>query len=101
MTKGHFGLSLGVYWGSQILVSVLTLGSAGLLTLLVFTGNHSVTTEVVTQSVANAVMSVVMTPFAACALVALYFDLRIRDEAYDVQAMIARLDRRQADAYRA
>jgi hypothetical protein len=101
LTKTHYGLTLGVYWGSQILVSILTLGSAGLLTLFIFTGDHSVTTEVISQSVANAVVSVVMTPFTACALVALYFDLRIRNEGYDVQALIARLDRRQTDASRA
>ena len=38
-------------------------------------------------------------PFAAAALVVLYFDLRIRTEAFDVQMMIARLDAsRAADA---
>jgi hypothetical protein len=101
LTKPHYGLTLGVYWGSTLLVNVLTVGSAGLLTLFIFRGDHSPAMEVVTQSVSFAVASVFMTPFAACAAVALYFDLRIRNEAYDVQAMIARLDRRQADSYRA
>jgi hypothetical protein len=61
--------------------------------VFIFTSHHSSSTEVIAQSVSNAVVSVVMTPFAATALVALYFDLRIRNEAFDVQVMIQRLDR--------
>jgi len=41
---------------------------------------------VIGQSVASASQEFLTTPFIATATVALYFDLRIRDEAYDVQA---------------
>jgi hypothetical protein len=44
---------------------------------------------VLAQSLANAVASVLTTPFVAAATVALYFDLRIRDEAFDVQVAMA------------
>ena len=44
----------------------------------------------VAQGAVNIVASVLTTPFVAAATVALYFDLRIRDEAFDVQMAIAR-----------
>ena len=43
----------------------------------------------IAQGVANTIASLLTTPFVAAAIVALYFDLRIRDEAFDVQMAIA------------
>ena len=59
----------------------------------VIRAGDSPTADVIAQSVGNAVASILTIPFAATALVALYFDLRIRAEAFDVQMMIARLDK--------
>jgi len=39
---------------------------------------------------------VLTTPFVATAIVVLYFDLRIRDEAFDVQLLMQRNDARIA-----
>ena len=42
-----------------------------------------------TQGVVNIIASCITTPFVAAVAVALYFDLRIRDEAFDVQLAMA------------
>ena len=49
----------------------------------------SATAVVAAEGLVNVVASVVTTPFVAAAVVALYFDLRIRDEAFDVQMAMA------------
>ena len=92
LTKTAFGVSFGVYWLGQLLVFALSLGLAGLFTLLITTAD-STSADVIAQSVGTAVATVVTTPFLAAAVVALYFDLRIRGEGFDVQMMIAQLDR--------
>ena len=47
---------------------------------------------VIGQSIANTIAGVLTTPFVATAIVVLYFDLRIRDEAFDVQLLMQRND---------
>jgi hypothetical protein len=92
LTKTKFWLSFGVYWLSQLLVVALSFGlGAGLGWVL--TSTDSDAAEVIAQSVGNAAATVVTLPFAAAAIVALYFDLRIRNEAFDVQMMLVDLDR--------
>jgi len=51
---------------------------------------------VIGQSTANAISAAIVTPFAATAIVVLYFDLRIRDEAFDVQMLMQRDHERAA-----
>ena len=46
----------------------------------------------IAQGIANAIAALLTTPFVAAAIVALYFDLRIRDEAFDVQLAMQRND---------
>jgi hypothetical protein len=91
LTRVRFWLSFGVFWLSQLLVLALSTGFAAALALLI-RGNDSPSADVIAQSIANAVASVITVPFAAAAVVALYFDLRIRAEAFDVQMMLLRLD---------
>ncbi len=50
----------------------------------------------IAQSIASTIAGVLTTPFVAAAIVTLYFDLRIRDEAYDIQLMMQRNDARLA-----
>jgi hypothetical protein len=92
LTKAAFWLAFGVYWLGQLLVFALSLGLAGLFTLLITTAD-SASADVIAQSVGTAIATVVTTPFLAAAVVALYFDLRIRNEGFDIQMMIAQLDR--------
>ena len=89
----RFWLAFGVVWLSQLLVIALSSGLTAGLGWVIQAGD-SPTADVIAQSVGNAVASILTIPFAATALVALYFDLRIRAEAFDVQMMIARLDER-------
>jgi len=96
LTKSAFGVSFGVYWLGQLLVFSLTIGLAGLL-LLAITTADSASAEVIAQSIGTAIATVVTTPFLAAAVVALYFDLRIRAEGFDVQMMTAQLDQPQTD----
>jgi len=91
LTKVKFWLSFGVVWLSQLLVIGLGLGLAALFGLLTWSSN-SADADTIAQSVASAVASIVTVPFAAAAIVALYFDLRIRAEAFDVQMMMNGLD---------
>lgn len=87
LTKGHFWHVLGVVLSAALIGSLL---NAALATgLNIFARSASPTTLVLAQAVANAVASVLTTPFVAAATVALYFDLRIRDEAFDVQIAMA------------
>jgi hypothetical protein len=95
LTKIRFWLAFGVVWLSQLLVFVLGFG-LGVALVWAIASTDSPSAEVIAQSTANAVASIITTPFAAAAVVVLYFDLRIRGEAFDVQMMIARLDERRA-----
>jgi hypothetical protein len=97
-TKARFWLAFGVVWLSQLLITALSFGLAAGLGWVI-QSSDSATAEVIAQSVSSAIATTITLPFAAAALVVLYFDLRIRTEAFDVQMMIARLDAsRAADA---
>jgi hypothetical protein len=95
LTRGHFFRVLGLVLCAQLLTAVLNIG----LTLAVAaamrnTGNA--TAGVISQGIANTVVAVLTTPFLAAAVVACYFDLRIRNEAFDVQLLMQRNDVRHA-----
>jgi hypothetical protein len=94
LTKVRFWLAFGVFWLSELLVQALSIGLAVAIAFLI-RSNDSPAAEVVAQSVGTAIASIITVPFAAAALVALYFDLRIRAEAFDVQMMLVRLDERR------
>jgi hypothetical protein len=87
LTKRHFWHVLGVVLTATLIGSILN--SALAAGLNIFARSASPTTLVLAQALANAVASVLTTPFVAAATVALYFDLRIRDEAFDVQLALA------------
>jgi hypothetical protein len=95
LTKVKFWLAFGVFWLSQLLVLALSTGLAAAFAWAT-RSNDSASASVIAQSVANAAASIITVPFAATAIVALYFDLRIRAEAFDVQMMIAGLDDKRA-----
>ena len=87
LTKGHFWHVLGVVLSCRADRLPLECRSRPGSTSL--PRSASPTTLVLAQGVANAVASILTTPFVAAATVALYFDLRIRDEAFDVQMAMA------------
>jgi|SoiMethySBSTD1v2_1073268.scaffolds.fasta_scaffold305019_2 hypothetical protein len=87
LTKGHFWHVLGVVLTATLIGTLLNASLAAALNI--FARSSSPTTLVLAQGVANTVASILTTPFVAAATVALYFDLRIRDEAFDVQMAMA------------
>jgi hypothetical protein len=87
LTKSHFWHVIGVVLAATMLGTLLNAALAAGLNI--FAQNTGTATIVVAQGAANAVASVLTTPFVAAATVALYFDLRIRDEAFDVQMAMA------------
>jgi hypothetical protein len=87
LTKAHFWHVLGVVLAATLIGTLLNAALAAGLN--VFAQTASTTTIVVAQGVVNVIASVLTTPFVSAATVALYFDLRIRDEAFDVQMAMA------------
>lgn len=97
LAQARFWLVLGVFWLTQLLITALSGGVVAALEIALL-DRDAAHAQIVGQAVANTFASIVLTPFVATAVVALYFDLRIRAEAFDVQMMIASLDARPAAA---
>lgn len=95
LTKTHIFHVLGLVLTVQLLVSVLNLALVSGVSLLTRTSD-SIVGAVIGQSIASTVAGILTTPFVATAIVALYFDLRIRDEGFDVQMLMQRNDARHA-----
>lgn len=95
LVKSHFWLALGLVVTAQVLTTVIALGLTTAAELVI-RGDGSSTGSIIAQSVAAAVSALLTTAFVATATVVLYFDLRIRDEAFDVQLMMQRDDARFA-----
>jgi len=95
LTKSKVGHVLGVVLTARLLVGVLSAGFAVAVNFLLRSGD-SVVSAVIGQSIASAVAGILTTPFVATATVALYFDLRIRNEAFDVQLLMQRNEPRVA-----
>ena len=50
------------------------------------------------RGIANSIANTVTWPFVAAAILVCYFDLRIRDEGFDVQLLMQSVDDRYAAA---
>jgi hypothetical protein len=97
LAKSHFFRVLGLVLTAQLLATVLNIGLTLAVAVLMRNGGNT-TAGVISQGVANTVVAVFTTPFIAAAIVACYFDLRIREEAFDVQLLMQRNDARHATA---
>jgi hypothetical protein len=95
LTRAHAMHVLGLVLTAQLLALVLN-GSLALAVNLVVHAGNSPVAAVIGQSIAGAIAGCLTTPFIATAIVVMYFDLRIRDEAFDVQLMMQRNDARSA-----
>jgi hypothetical protein len=84
LTRSHFWHVLGLILSASILSALLNAGLAIVLNLWSVHG-ASPTSLAIAQGIANSLGLLLTAPFVAAAVVALYFDLRIRDEAFDVQ----------------
>ena len=100
LTKTHFLRVLGLVLTAQLLGIVVNLGLAAAVAALLRTGGGT-TALVISQGIASTVAAVLTTPFIAAAIVSCYFDLRIRNEAFDVQLLMQHNDARHAAAHAA
>jgi hypothetical protein len=97
LVKAHFFRALGLVLAAQVLGAVVNVGLSAAVGLLERNSDNT-TAAVIGQGIASAVAATLTTPFLATATVVLYFDLRIRNEAYDVQLLMQRNDTRYAQA---
>jgi len=88
LTRTHFWHVLGLIMTASLLSALLNVTLAAALDRWSSSGASS-TTIVVAQGLVNTIASLITVPFVSTAIVALYFDLRIRDEAFDVQLAMA------------
>jgi hypothetical protein len=88
LTRSHFWHVLGVVLAASLLGALLNTALAAGLNIWSANGG-SPTSLVIAQGIANTIGSLITAPFVAATIVALYFDLRIRDEGFDVQMAIA------------
>jgi len=95
LTKAHVSHVLGLVLTTQLLVTTLHFAFAAAVSLILRSGGGTVAV-VVAQSTANAISDILTIPLVATAIVVLYFDLRIRDEGFDVQLLMQRNDARIA-----
>lgn len=95
LTKTHALHVLGMVLTAQLLAAVLN-GGLALAAHLLLRSSGGTVAAVIAQSIASTIAGILTTPFVATAIVVLYFDLRIRDEAYDVQLLMQRNDARIA-----
>jgi flagellar biosynthesis protein FlhB len=95
LTKTHLMHVLGLVLTAQLLSVILNTALAEGIRLVLHSDNGTVS-AVIGQSIASTIGGVLTTPFVAAAVVALYFDLRIRDEAYDIQLLMQRNDARSS-----
>jgi hypothetical protein len=84
LTRTHFWHVLGLILSASILSALLNVGLTAVLNVWSAHG-ASPTSLAIAQGIANGLAMLLTAPFVAAAIVALYFDLRIRDEAFDVQ----------------
>lgn len=94
LTQKYWWLSFRLIWSALLLTMVL--GTGLTLTLNALLGRYGSTTLVIVQGVVGAISSIITLPFTAAAAVVLYFDLRTRAEAFDMQLLLGRLDARRA-----
>ena len=95
LTKPHAMHVLGLVATAQLLTAILNGALAEAVSLVLRSGGSTVAV-VIGQSLASTIAGILTTPFVATAIVVLYFDLRIRDEAFDVQLLMQRNDARIA-----
>jgi hypothetical protein len=88
LTISNFWRCLGVIAAAQLLTAVVTFGLAAGVAVVFRDGGSGA--NIVAQGFANAIAAGVTTPFLAATIVVLYFDLRIRNEGFDLQMLMQR-----------
>jgi uncharacterized membrane protein len=76
---------------ATLLISVITSVISGLIDALVFAGDSNVVEVLLVTAVAGTLAALVTTPFGAAYHTVLYFDLRVRKEAFDLRLLAGQI----------
>jgi hypothetical protein len=87
LVKGRWWPTFGVVVLGAILVGIVQGALGGLAGVASFTEGPDTLASFVATTVATVLASVIATPFAAAFVTILYFDLRVRKEAFDLQLL--------------
>jgi hypothetical protein len=90
LVKGFWWRTLGVLALGGILTALISGALSGILIALVSNGS-SPTAWIIGNVATSTIARVLTTPFTAAFLTVLYFDLRVRKEAFDLQLLAARI----------
>jgi len=98
LVKGKFWRTLGFFFILAILVAAFTTGPIYLLTFLSFL-IPSLALSTIMTTVAQTLLQVIILPIQYIALTLYYFDLRVRQEGYDLQLQLATDDKLVSEGY--
>ena len=90
LVRGRWWSALGVVVVSTILAFIAQMVLTGILLAVVRSGDNELV-NAVAGAVAGTAGSVLTTPFAAAAIMVLYFDLRVRKEGFDLELLAGRV----------
>jgi integral membrane sensor domain MASE1 len=91
LVRGHWWRTFGVVVLGTILAGVLS-GAIGAVVIGVTSvSDHRSLTAIVVSVVGNTAGRLITVPFSAAFVTVLYFDLRVRKEAFDLQLLAARI----------
>ena len=92
LVKGRWWATAGVQLVYILMISVLAGLISGLLTAIALTSdNPSVLTAVAIQTLAGIVSGIVPQPLTACFVTVIYYDLRVRQEGFDMELLAGQL----------
>ena len=92
LVSGRWWSTLGVLVLGYMLLPLVFGLVLGLAVAAVTAGMDSVMGQLLIQLLMNLVISLLVTPFTVTLLAILYFDLRVRKEAFDLQLLAERID---------
>ena len=96
LVRSRWWPMLGLLLTGQLLGSIVQILLAAVLGFVVAPLGHGVTGGIAANGIAGGIASALTTPFVAAAFVIAYFDLRVRNEGFDIWVMIRHLDRATA-----
>lgn len=91
LTRGRGWVIFGLLIITVLLVGVLYVVVFALTTGLAFVGAESIVAQLIINVVAGAVFNVVSVPVLAALLGAIYYDLRVRKEGFDLELVAGRV----------
>jgi hypothetical protein len=98
LVRKRFWATLGVRLVGTFLGAGVSFALTAVILGLLHAAVHGTAALAIAQGFAGTVTSVLTTPFVAAATIVLYFDLRIRNEGFDIQMALRKMDAARAAA---